>query len=471
MPLCRAIAAVCLALLSGMALPRPLTAEPPAGASREVFDTVVELIRSGDADMRPVAMEKVRKGLQGEEFTRELAEKVLPGLKKPEDQAALLAALADRADRAALPGIMALAKGQADASVRTAAIRGVAALGGADDLPFLMSLLSGDAAISEAARGALVAIRGSDVSPRLVTAIADRDRPAVERLALVGILAERREAATLPALVAAAVDADAAVRAAAMKALGTLGGPAEVPGMVAGLLAAQAGPERNDAERALVIVCTQNRDKEAAGAAFLARFQAADPAAQEALLPTLARVGGPAVMKIVNDLIASPEAPQRRLGLTALSRWPDATVKDRLLELIGKATNEEERRLLLGGLIRIAPLPDNTLDPAQKLALVAQTMKLCTRDEERGRLLERASAIRTVETLRYVLPYVDQPALAESACLSVVELAHHQKLRDGNKDEFMKALDKVLATTKNEEVADRANRYKIGKTWERKKAK
>jgi hypothetical protein len=309
------------------------------------------------------------------------------------------------------------------------------------------------------------------VSPRLVTALADKDRSAAERVALVGILAERRESTTLPALVAAAVDADSAVRAAAMKALGTLGGPAEVPGMVAGLLAAQAGAERGDAERALVIVCTQNRDKEAAAAAFLSRFQAADPAAQEVLLPTLARVGGPAVMKIVNDLIASPEAPQRRLGLTALSRWPDATVKDRLLELIGEATNEEERKLLLGGLIRIAPLPDNTLDPAQKLALVEQTMKLCTRDEERGRLLERASAIRTVEALRYVLPYVDQPALAESACLSVVELAHHQKLRDGNKDEFLKALDKVLATTKNEEVIDRANRYKIGKTWERKKAK
>ena len=471
MSLRRALAVVCLGILSGLTAPRPLAADPAPTASREVFDTVVDLIRSGDADMRPVAMEKVRKGLKGEEFTRELAETVLPGLTKPEDQTALLAALADRADRAALPGIMALAKGQADASVRTAAIRGVAALGGADDVPLLMSLLSGDNASGEAARGALVAIRGTDVSPRLVTALADKDRPAPERVALVGILAERRESATLPALVAAAIDPDATIRAAAMKALGTLGGPAEVPGMVAGLLAAQAGAERNDAERALVLVCTQNRDKEEAAAAFLARFQAADPSAQESLLPTLARVGGPAVMKIVNGLIASPDLAQRKLGLTALSRWPDATVKDQLLDLIGKATDEEERRLLLGGLIRIAPLPDNTLDPAQKLALVEQTMKLCTRDEERGRLLERASAIRTVETLRYVLPYVDQPSLAESACLSVVELAHHQKLRDGNKDEFMKALDKVLTTTKNEEVIDRANRYKVGKTWERKKAK
>ena len=125
--------------------------------------------------------------------------------------------------------------------------------------------------------------------------------------------------------------------------------------------------------------------------------------------------------------------------------------------------------MLLGGLIRIAPLPNNSLDPAGKLALVEQTMALCRRDQDRGKLLERASAIRTVETLRYVLPYVDQPALAESACQSIVELAHQRKLRDGNKDEFMVALDKVLATTKNEEIADRAQRYKLGKTWERKK--
>lgn len=464
----RELAAVLVAALSLSAMPGTRAESTPA-ASREVFDTVVELIRSGDADMRPVAMEKVRKGLKGEAFTRELAEKVLPELRKPEDQAALLAALADRGDPAALPGVVAVAKGQAAPAVLTAAIRGVSALGGADELPLLMSLLAADGAIGEAARGALVAIRASDVSARLVQALGDAQRPSSDRVALVGILAERREAAALPALVTAAVDADAAVRAAAMKALGTLGGPAEVPGLVAGVLKSQAGAERGDAERALVLVCTQNRDKESAAAAFLALFQVAEPATREALLPTLARVGGPAVMAIVNGLIANPDAAQRKLGLTALSRWPDATVKDQLLELVGKAADEEERRLLLGGLIRIAPLPDNGLDPAQKLALVEQTMKLCTRDEERSRLLERAAAIRTVETLRYVLPYVDQPALAEPACLSVVELAHHQKLRDGHKEEFVKALDKVLATTKNDEVAERANRYKIGKTWERKK--
>jgi len=463
------IAVVCLVILLGSSPPLFVAAQADEAPSRDVLDSVIELIRSGDADLLPVALEKVRGGLKGTDFTRELAETVLPGLERSQDRVALLAALADRGDKAALPAMMALAQGPAEAVVRTAAIGGVAALGGAEQVPVLESLLSGDAGTVDAARAALVAIRSDTVSPRLVIALGDEHRPAAERLAIVGILSERREAAALPALVDAAVDADATVRAAAMKALGGMGGPEQIPGMVAGLLATRTDGERSDADRAIVQVCKEHRSKDLAAAALLDRFNAADPAAREVLLPTLARIGGPAVLEIVDGLLASPDAADRKLGLVALSRWPDATVKDRLLHQVAHASTEEEREMLLGGLIRIAPLPNNALDSAGKLALVEQTMALCRRDQDRGKLLERASAIRTVETLRYVLPYVDQPALAESACQSIVELAHQRTLRDGNKDEFMAALDRVLATTKNEEVADRAERYKLGKTWERKK--
>ena len=161
----------------------------------------------------------------------------------------------------------------------------------------------------------------------------------------------------------------------------------------------------------------------------------------------------------------------RRLGLAALTRWPDATVKDRLLELFAKSSDDAEKKLVLAALIRIAPLPDNKLNDAQKLELLKKTMDLCQRDEDRAKVLERANAICTVDTFRFVVPYLDDPNLAESACRSVVELAHHQKLRDANKDEFMRALDKVLGLTKNEELVDRANRYKAGQTWERGKKK
>jgi len=49
----------------------------------------------------------------------------------------------------------------------------------------------------------------------------------------------------------------------------------------------------------------------------------------------------------------------------------------------------------------------------------------------------------------------------------VVELAHHRDLREPNKAEFDRALDKVIQTSKDATVVDRANRYKKGQTWAR----
>ena len=79
--------------------------------------------------------------------------------------------------------------------------------------------------------------------------------------------------------------------------------------------------------------------------------------------------------------------------------------------------------------------------------------------------LKRASAIYTVDALRFVVPYLDQPEHAQQACEAVVELAHHREVRDANKADFMPALDKVIAICKDPTLVERANRYKAGKTW------
>jgi hypothetical protein len=118
----------------------------------------------------------------------------------------------------------------------------------------------------------------------------------------------------------------------------------------------------------------------------------------------------------------------------------------------------------LRALIRIAPLPDGRTD-AEKLDLLKKAMALCAHDTERNLALRRAAAIRTIETLRFLLPYLDQPAFAQQACLSLVELAHDRTLREPNKEEFDRTLDRVIAISEDEIVVERANRYKRGETW------
>ena len=66
-----------------------VVAEP---ASREAFAFAVELVKGSDADMRAVALERLRDGLPGEAYSKELAEQVLPSL--PADvQVRLISAL------------------------------------------------------------------------------------------------------------------------------------------------------------------------------------------------------------------------------------------------------------------------------------------------------------------------------------------------------------------------------------------
>lgn len=436
-----------------------------ADSAAEPVATVIELLGRDDAEFRAIGLDRVRHGLKGQAATTAIA--ALVSKAAPPRQIELVRALADRGDTAAVPAVLALLLASPDAEVRSAAILALGQLGSGTEVAVLKKWLGGQEPERSAARRSLERLRGAEVGKQIVEA-ARHGEPAV-RPTVIEILATRRERAAAGDLAALTADADEAVRLAALKAVAKLGGPDQLGGVVDALIKAKSPGERGEAERAVVALCTTNADHGRATELFLERFKAAGEQERETLLPTLGRIGGPGALSIVDGLIADPDAAKRQFGLKAITRWPDATVAQRLLDLVGKAQNADERTQLVAALIRIAPLPDNKLDDRQKLELVKKTMALCSTDEERARLLERVNAIRTIEAFRFVLPYVDQPAFVEPACTSVVELAHHQKLRDAHKDEFVKALDKVIATTKNPELVERAERYKQGKTWERKK--
>jgi hypothetical protein len=237
--------------------------------------------------------------------------------------------------------------------------------------------------------------------------------------------------------------------------------------MVRGVLQAK-GAARAAAEKNVMFVCNRIEDKERRADPLIAAMKNLTPAERTIMLATLGRVGGSAALKDVEAAIANRDSATHSAGLRALANWPDASVAPQLIRLAKSDRHPGHRTTALRALIRISPLPDGRTD-MEKLKLLQTSMRLSTRDAERNLALQRASAIRIVETLRFVLPYVDQPRYAKQACVTVVELAHDRSLRDGNKPEFHRALDKVLAISKDRVVLDRAQRYKKGQTWVRPK--
>ncbi len=436
-----------------------------AQENAELMDLVVGLLDDDDKDMRAVALEQVRTELKGEAATRQLLA-LVPKL-KPTAQAALINALGDRGDVSARHALVEIITDNSrDVAVKAAAVQAIGALGSEADLPMLVGLLSSSTPeLKAAARVSLVQLRGRETLRAMSAAMASA-KPSV-RITLIEILVERRSVEAIPNFLAAAIGSDAAVRGAAMKALGQIGTPEQLPGMVAGVLKAEHGKEREAAEKAIMFVCQRIEKVDDRAVPLLAAIERVSPTDQLSLLSTLGRVGGAESLAVIESKISSANSKEHDLGVRAICNWPDAGIANRLLALIKSETRPELGSMLLSALIRVAPLPDDRT-PAARLELLQTAMKLCQKDSERNLVLKRAPAIRSVETLRYVLTFFDQPTLAVQAHEAVVELAHHRNLREPNKAEFAAALDQVLAASKDDIVRDRAHRYKNGQTWDRK---
>ena len=431
----------------------------------ELVQMVVNLLSEKDKDLRAVGLDQVRNEAKGATATKQFAAQ-LPKLNAAE-QAGLLSALADRGDAAALSAVIELLPTSRDEAVRAAAVSAVGSLGGAAELPLLLkSLVDGAAAEKAAARAAIERLRGEAVPGEIAAAV--KTSPPPIRIALIEILADRRALSTVNDILSAAKGDDAKVRAAAISALAQLASAEHIPGMLDAVLKAENGPERDAAEKAVAAVAGRidhSRDRANSVLSARSKFNAQD---QNALLPTLGRVGGVEIYAVVNRAITSNDSQTREAGLRALCNWPDTTVSDELLGLVDKADTPAHRAMTFQAFVRIGSTRDKRTD-LERLDRMKQAMSVAKTDGERSLVVNRCRTSYSIESLRYVLPYLEQPNFVQLACETIVELAHHRELREPNKSEFDPALDKVIKLSNDPVVVDRANRYKRGETWARPK--
>ena len=433
--------------------------------SDEFVKLIVKLIHDPDWEFRAAGLEKVRMSAKGAAATQLFAGqlKALDASAQP----ALLSALADRGDVAARTAVLELFAASQDEQVRASAIHAIGSLGGVADLPLLIKTMSAASGVEQvAARRSLTQIRGEAINKSLVSEMKSAAPGA--KAALIEILATRRAGDELPALVAATVDDNAQVRGAAMSALGQIGSPEQIAQMLPGVLKAQKGGERDNAERNIAMICARIDNEDDRGTLIIEALKKVDAADRDELLSLVGRVGGRKLINFVGDIASEADAERRKIGVDALSKWPDASVADKLLEIVKKTTDPAERHQAFQGYVKISSTRDNRSDK-QRLDRMKEAMQAALTPEEQQFVLNRTRTAYAVESVRFVLPYVDEPKFAEVACETIVEIAHHREVRDPNKAEFDKALDKVIEITKDPVIVDRAQRYKRGETWERPK--
>lgn len=373
-------------------------------------------------------------------------------------QVMLLAALAAKGDRAAAAVARQAAKSD-QPDVKLAGIAALARLGGAADIPGLVADMLSTGPDAAPARETLERIFGQGVEQAILAAV-EQAEPAAQKK-LLELVEARRMTSAVPLLLKFAESPDAELRSRAMRALGVMASPEDAPAVIALLLKAPRGRERDDAERAVMLICARIEDPHAQAAPVLEAIERS-PADRLALLPVLGRIGGPKALAAVQAAIQSEDAELQDAGVRALCNWPDNSVAPALLKMSAGAANESHRVWALRAYVRVMTPRDRRGGDPRTLAVFQQAFDMATRDDERRFVLSRAAAIRTPQTVAWLLPYLDTPPLATDAARSIVDLAHRKELFEPNKAQFTQALQKVIATCKDKATVERADRILRG---------
>jgi type 1 glutamine amidotransferase/HEAT repeat protein len=392
-----------LAGLRGLAMTSPLKTVP----------NLVRNISSETGVIRETSLQLVRR-MPGETVTQVLA--IQLGDLPFRAQADLIAALADRGDKAALPAITRrLTSG--NRSVRQAAVLALGQLGDASSVPVLAALISQGSA---EAQTSLERLRGNDVDTAIVAVMADTD--AAGRVGLVRTLGARRAVGSVDALLqVAGSDESGEVRLAAYEVIGQLGGEEQMTACVRLLLGARQADERTAAGDA-IIACCERAESGEAGAALLTRMlPEARPAAQGELLRVLGAIGGETALKAVRRTYAGADGEVADAAIRALAGWRDAGSAEDLLSVVVSGP-ERHREIAFAGYIRVVSLPSER-PAAEDVRLYQRLLALAKTNQQIEQVLVALTGVAHPAVLDVAERYLDERGLRTAATNAILRVA------------------------------------------------
>jgi hypothetical protein len=254
---------------------------------------------------------------------------------------------------------------------------------------------------------------------------------------------------------------ESTLRKRAITALQELAEPEHLQAMVKAILKVPKGSERDDLERTVVAVCNKIVESERRTDAVLAVYQESAASEKPALLPLLGRLGGAKSLVLIRSALAGSDAALSEVAYVGLCNWPEPSVSEDLLRLVKEASEPVRRNLAYKALVRVNSIPTAGIN-REKVTMLKTAMELAKGNDERKLVLQGLATIKEIDTLRYVVPYLDNKDLSHEACKTVVELAHSKKLREPHQAEFDVALDRVvvLCQKTDKALAERAKGYK-----------
>ena len=370
--------------------------------------------------------------------------------KLPAPAAALvLAAVGDRRDPSAVPGLIEAARSGEEAP-RAAAVRALGKLGDRAAVPAILEAARSGGEAARAAAEAVESFEGKEIDEAIVGAL-DAADPAA-RPSLIALAGRRHLEAAVPALRKLAGDADEQVRLAALAALGETVGPDDLP-----LLTARAASTSGDsaaAFEALRAACKRLPEKDRCAGKVIEALSASSSGGKGRLLAALASVGGEKALGAVVTCAREGPGEERSAALQVLAGWPSEDAAPALLEMAKGSGDTKARREALeafGNVVAHVRFPKE-----KRLALCEEAMAACRDDDERKVVIHTLAAIPAVETFPLLLPHLAEAGLKEDAAAAAVVIG--ERIARYQAAAVAEAMRKVIEAGVSQDLTDRARK-------------
>lgn len=343
----------------------------------------------------------------------------------PENQIRLLGILASRNDQAALKAVTDLAaKGEGEANI--AAINLTGELGDDTSVAQLVGLATKKGPVGDAAKAALLALKGSKPDTALRAALNPAGN-ADEQEQIITALAARKTREAAPDLIKMTKAETPAVAQAAFKALGELGNGKQAAEVLDVFVTLKNNRVLREAEKTVSILTRNLSDADQEKVLKDAFAKTSSTEQKATILKVMSRTGTQSSLDEIRKAVASSDSDLKDAGIRALAEFPDAKALDDLLAVMRGKDSEVHTVLAMRGAARLLALPSDKTDE-QIIAIAKEILDSAQTDDNKIMVIGQLAELKQFGVADLLKPFLAQESLKADASAALAKIAEKSAL-------------------------------------------
>ncbi|MGB2908380.1 MAG: HEAT repeat domain-containing protein [Candidatus Aminicenantaceae bacterium] len=306
--------------------------------------------------------------------------------------------------------------------VRLAALRALGKQGNASSARLLVRQAARSRGVEQAAaRTALWNLRGAAVDGAILEALSQENDHALRR-ELVRSLGERRVIGGKSLLVDCMQDPDPGLRLDAIRALGQVAEPQDLPLLIDQLLELENETEQNELANTFAATARKINRPYARAGLVTNRLRVA-PAAEDrkVLLMVLGKIGDDSSLRVLRRALEDPNTKVQEAAARALIEWPTATARDDVFKIAEASSHPTLQVLAVRAYVRMVGM-ERFRRPEAAVTSLEFVLPLVTRPQEKMAILGILPQFSCQEALALAERFLADDSVAKEAQAAVDRL-------------------------------------------------